>query len=1143
MRMMHVRSAAAVAAAVALVFTPLATYGQVTTGTILGTISDSSGQVVPGAHVTIREVNRGTTVGHVTDTSGSYTAPFLVPGTYAVEVQLDGFRRWVRTGIVVQVNDRVRVDAALEVGGLEETTIVTASLPIVRADSSEIGTVIEERAIKELPLNGRNFAALVYLTPGITPGQAGENLSGASTFNPRGASNFNALGHQANTNAWLIDGIDNNEYTFNTVMVSPSVEQVREFKVLSGVFPAEFGRGAGVVSVSTKSGTNELRGTVFEYVRDDRFDARNFFVRKTALPDGGFRVDPKPPFSRNQFGAALGGAVVIPGFYNGRNKTFFFADYAGLQEERGLTFVNTVPTAAARIGDFSDFRDRNGNLIVIYDPLTTRLNPTFDRSRPVSASNPQFLRDPFPGNRIPQNRLHPVGTNIASIYPLPNGPGNFDNYISTANRDISDNVFSGRIDHRVSEKSSFFVRFNWGRFALDAPQGQAQCCLPTPPEAAARFDLGPWVAGIQNTRLTTHGAAFNHSWVLRNNLINEIRTGYARTVPFTFQSDFGRRAAESLGIHGINVTEFTTGLPNLNIADFTGLSGGPAFLPVNPKQFHYQVENALVWLKGRHSFKFGYRFVDRWPSPFTNTDTRGSITFGRSFVNNPATNTGGTGLAGALLGYINSASRGFLVEPYTLRTQEHGAFVQDDFKVNRRFTVNAGLRYEVFRADTEENDRLTNFDPVNLRLIYAGEDGASRSVNKKTQMGNLAPRLGLTYDLLGDGRTILRSGFGVTYFPVQASASNLLGQQVPYTISQNVSTETNPLDFGRVPTIDNPFPPIAPVKPRSTAELNAANPRVLGHSFENETSYAQQWHLGVERQLFPTMAVELTYAGSAGKNLLFCYNPNEVQPGLGTQASRRLTQPLSNLSNMVQCDPRNRSTYHSGQLKVTQRFTSGLQFLVSYTYGKSLDYGGSAASGGGAVGNPQTVTNLAAGKGPSGFDVRHRAVMSYVYELPWGPGRRWLDGGGVLGAVVGGWQLAGITTLTTGRPFTVFLAQGVNNGAPSWPNRTGSGRLDNPSVDLWFNTADFVAPPANTYGDSGRGILYAPGHVNVDTSLSKRFTVFGRSNAEFRWDAFNLFNHPGFGFPNASIGSPTAGRITSTVVDNRSMQFALKFNF
>jgi hypothetical protein len=1125
----------------ALAMAPAAA-AQVSTGTIVGTVRDADG-VIPGATVIVREVTRGTSNTYQTDETGSYTAPFLVPGTYAVEVSVQGFNKWVREGIVLQVNQRARVDATLEVGTLVETTTVVAVAPLLRTDSSEVGTVIEERAIKELPLNGRNFATLVYLTPGVTPGQANENLSGASTFNPRGASNFNALGHQANANAWLIDGIDNNEYTFNTVIIAPSVEQVREFKVLSGVFSAEFGRGAGVVSVATKSGSNTLHGTAFEYVRNDAFDARNFFVRKVQRPDGSLQVDPKPPLDRHQFGGAVGGAVVIPGLYDGHNRTFFFADYAGLREKRGQVFVNTVPTALTRAGNFSDFRDNNGNLITIYDPLTTRPNPNFDPARPVSAANPEFLRDPFPGNIIPPDRIHPVGRNIASIYPAPNGPGNFNNYTSTVNRDTTDHVFSGRVDHRVSDKDSFFGRFNWGRFKLDAPQGQAACCLPTPADAAARFDLGPYVAGIQNTRLTTHGAAFNYSRAISAAFVNEFRVGYAKTVPFTFQSDFGIRAAESLGIRGINVTEFTTGLPNINIADLTGISGGPAFLPVNPKQFHWQIEDALVWLKGRHQLKFGYRLVDRYPSPFTNTDTRGTINFNRNYTNNPVTNAGGSGIASLLTGYINSAARGFLLEPYTLRTQEHGLFVQDDFKVSPRFTINAGLRYEIFGAETEEDDRIVNFDPVNLRLIYAGEDGASASVNKKTRYGNVAPRLGLTYDLFGDATTILRSGFALTYFPEQPSASNMVGQQVPYTISQNVNFPTNPTNFGAVRTIDNPFPAIVQVQPRTTAELQAANPRVLGHSFENETPYAEQWHLGIERQLFSAMAVELTYAGSAGKHIVFCYNPNEVQPGIGSQESRRLLQPLNRLNNMVQCDPRNRSTYHSGQLKVTQRFSAGLQFLGSYTYGKALDYGGSAASGGGAVGNPQTVTNLAAGHGPSGFDVRHRAVISWVWQLPWGTEGRWLREGGLLGAVVGGWQFAGISTMTTGRPFTVFMQNGVNNGAPSWPNRIGSGELDNPSVDLWYNPRDFMAPPPNTYGNTGRGILYAPGHINFDTSLSKRFTVAGRANAEFRWDAFNLFNHPGFGFPNQNFDSPTAGRITSTIVDNRSMQFSLKFNF
>jgi Carboxypeptidase regulatory-like domain/TonB-dependent Receptor Plug Domain len=1103
---------------------------QVTTGSIVGTVSDTQGQVVPGATVVIKEVGKQTSTTVVTDANGSYTAPFLNPGTYEVEVELTGFKKYVRQGITVQVNDRARVDASLEVGQLTEVTTVIAAAPLVRTESSEVGTVIEEKAIRELPLNGRNFASLVYLVPGITPGQQGENLSGASTFNPRGASNFNALGQQANTNGWLVDGIDNNEFTFNTVIVAPSVESVREFKVLNGVFSAEFGRGAGVVSVSTKSGSNELRGTVFDFIRNDVFDAHSYFAQRTRAD--GSEV-PKPPLRRHQFGGAIGGPLNLPG-YKGTNRTFFFADYSGLKETRGLSFVNTVPTEKVRNGDFSEFvNPTTGQLIVIYDPNTTRPDP----ARPGG-----FLRDPFPGNIIPQGRINAVGSNVASIYPLPNQPGNFNNYLSTANREITENQVTGRVDHRLSDNDSFFVRFTYGKFKLDAPQGQSACCLPTPEQAAARFDLGPFVAGIQNTRLTTHGLAFNHTKIIGSGFVNEFRFGYARTLPFTTQSDYGTQAATSLGIQGINVNEITTGLPNINIADFTGISGGPAFLPVNPKQIHYQFEDALVQVKGRHQLKYGYRFVWRTPSPLTHDNTRSNLNINRNFVNNPANNTGGSGMATLLLGFVNNGSRGFLQETYVLDVYEHGAFIQDDFKLRNNITVNAGLRYEIFTPGVERDNKLTNYDPVGKRFIYAGQDGATRAANKKTQFGNWAPRLGIAWDLSGNATTVLRTGYGITYFPMPHAAGNMIGLQVPYAISQNFNTETNPLPGTNLPLISNPFGPIVPIQPRTTAELNAANPRVLGHGFENETPYTQQWHLAIERALFNNYMVEVGYLGSKGTHLVVGYNPNEVQPGVGSQASRRLIPELSNISNMIQFDPRNRSTYHAGILKVQRRFSQGIQFLSSYTWAKSLDYGGSAASGGGQTGGPQTVTNLNAGKGPSGFDVRHRFVFSGVYELPFGPGKPMLDEG-VMGMIFGGWQLSGIATFQGGRPFNVNLQTGVNNGAPSWPNRIGSGELDDPDRALWFDPTAFVAPPANTYGDVGRGVLYSPGQKNIDASLTRRFGFVGDSNLMVRLDAFNLTNTPYFGFPNSAIGSPTVGQITTLNGDNRILQLALKLDF
>lgn len=1113
--------------------------GQVTTGTILGNVRDGTGASVLGATVTVKEVTKNTSQTYKTDENGAYYAPFLVPGTYQLTVMRAGFQSQVSEKFELQVDQRARLDFTLKVGQVSESIEVSATAPLVKSETAELGEVVSERAVRELPLNGRNFAQLVYLAPAVTPGQQGENLSGQSSFNPRAASNFNALGSQANANAWLVDGIDNNEYTFNTVIVQPSIESVREFKVLTGTFSAEFGRGAGVVSVSTKSGSNDLHGNLFEFLRNDLIDARNYF---NAPPQ------PKPPYRRNQYGAALAGPVVLPKIYHGKDKTFFFMDYFGQRERKGLTFVNTVPTAETRVGNFANFTDTKGVLIRIYDPLTTRLNPAFDSTKPVSTSNPQYLRDQFSGNVIPANRINPVARNVVSIYPLPNAPGNFNNYTSSIPRTIDDDGFNTRIDHQITSKDNFFARYSYETFRLTAPQGQANCCLPTPADAASKYDLGPYVAGLQVTQLTTQGLALNETHIFRANLINEFRAGFARTTPFTRQSDFGHNSATSLGIQGVNISEFSTGLPNINVTDFTGLSGGPGFLPAKPRETHYQAEDGLAWTLGRHQTKFGYRYVRRLTSTYTGPPgggPRGDFTFGKNFTNDPVTNTQGTGLATLLTGYISGGGgRSILLEPYYTTNQEHGMYFQDDWKASRQLTLNLGVRYDVFVPDKEIRNRLANFDLANLKLVYAGEDGTSRTANKQTRWGNVAPRIGLAYDVSGNGTTLIRSGFGISYFPIMPSGSNMLGEQVPFIVSQTPygNIPVNPTDWTSIPTINKPLPDIVSVKPRTTAELNASGIGVLGHSFANQTPSQMTWNVNIEHQMGKSLLAEVAYAGSHGVHILFGYNPNEVLPGLGSQQSRRLLQPISNITTISVFDPRNSSTYNGLATKLEKRFSSGLQFMAAYTFSKTLDYGGSAASGGGAVGNPQTITNISAGRGPSGFDVKHRFIANYLYELPFGTGKRWASSGPVTW-VAGGWTLTGITTVQTGRPFSVTLATGVNNGAPSWPDRIGSGKLDNPDRQLWFNPNDFVAPPPNTYGNAGRGVLYSPGQVNFDVSFVKNNRFRERYNVQFRLDSFNLTNTPYFGFPNASIGSPTVGQITSTNSDNRDLQFALKFEF
>src|SRR5579885_73451 len=1112
---------------------------QVTTGTILGNVRDTSGAVVTGAAISIREISKGTVQNFQSDENGAYYAPFLIPGTYEVTVEKEGFRKEASKPFELQVDQKARVDFSLEVGQVTASVVVTAAAPLVKSETAELGQVVTERAVRELPLNGRNFAQLVYLAPNVTPGQQGENLSGQSSFNPRAASNFNALGSQANVNAWLVDGIDNNEYSFNTVIVQPSIESVREFKVLTGTFSAEFGRGAGVVSVSTKSGSNDFHGNAFEFLRNDLLDARNYF---NAVPQA------KPPYRRNQFGAAGGGPVILPKLYNGKNKTFFFMDYFGTRERKGLTFVNTVPDSNTRAGDFSRFTDQSGNLIRIYDPLTTRLNPNFDSTKPVTASNPQYLRDLFAGNVIPSSRINAVGLNVASIYPMPNGPGNFNNYTSSVPRAVNDDGFNVRVDHQISNSDSFFTRYSYETYRLSAPQGQANCCLPTPAAAGQKYDLGPYVAGLQVTDLTTQGLAINETHVFRANLINEFRGGFARTNPFTRQSDMGHNAATSLGIQGVNISQYSSGIPGIDVNDFTGLSGGPGFLPANPRETHWQLEDGVSWTLGRHQTKFGYRYVRRMTSPYTGPPgggPRGNLLFGRNFPNDPVTNTQGTGMATLLLGYISGGSgRSILLEPYYTTNQDHSWYFQDDWKASRRLTLNLGVRYDIFIPDREIRNRLVNFDRSLLQLVYAGENGVSDTANKQTRYGNVGPRVGLAYDVSGDGKTVIRSGYAISYFPEMPSGSNLIGEQVPYVVSQTPygNIPVNPTNWAVIPTIDHPFPAIQTVKPRTAAELNANPVGVLGHSFRNETPSMMTWNFNIERQINQSMVAEVAYAGSHSTHLLFGYNPNEIQPGIGSQQSRRLLQPIANVSSISVFDPMNSSSYHGLSTKLEKRFSSGLQFLVAYTYAKNLDYAGSAASGGGAVGNPQTITNLRAGRGPSGFDVKHRFVASYLYELPFGKGQRWVNSGPARW-IVGGWALSGITTLSTGRPFTVYLAQGVNNRAPSWPNRIGPGTLSNADRQLWFNPNDFAAPPPNTYGNSARGVLYSPGQVGFDVSFVKNNRIGERFNVQFRLDSFNLTNSPYFGFPDANIGSRTVGQITTTNSDNRDLQFGLKFEF
>jgi outer membrane receptor protein involved in Fe transport len=1131
--------------------------GQATAGSVLGTVRDSTSAVVPGATVTITDVGKGTKKSMKTDATGNYSFPSLIPGTYSISVEMNGFKRSVRQNFQLDIDQKADLDFTLEPGGASETVEVTTAAPLIKVDSSELGDVVSEQQVHNLPLNGRNFAQLVYLVPGVTQGQAGENLSGSSSFNPRAASNFNALGSQANMNSWLVDGIVDNEWTFNTVMVQPSVASVGEFKVLTGSYSAEYGGGSGVVSTSTRSGANSLHGDIFLYLRNSALDARNYFAR--------VGVSQKPAYRRGQYGANVGGAIK-------KDKLFYFADYYGQHSLKGITNLNSVPTDPERIGDFSNYRDSAGNLIPIYDPLTT-ISTT-------SGGKTTFTRTQFMGcdgvhpNVICPTRLNQTGLNVASIYPEPQTAGSLNNYVSTANQLIDDNGGNVRIDYHHSDKDTLFGRWSYEKFIQSTPNpltgGQGTCCLPPNPAAAKKFDLGPFVAGTQNTTLIAQGLAIDETHFFNSHLFNEYRMGYARTNPFTFQSDYGHNASTSLGMAGLNVSPYTTGLPNITIggscgSEFTCIQGGTAFLPAHPRQTDIQFEDTISLNKAKHSLKFGFRYVRVMASPFTNTTTRGGLTFNDNYTNSGTTAVGGSGLAGILLGFPNTGSRNFLVVPYYVTNDQYAYFLQDDWKVTDRLTLNLGIRHDFFTPDTEKDNKLANFDFSKMAFVFAGQNGTSRSAGIKMRYWNIGPRFGFAYDLDGKGITVVRGGVGITYFPGPFSASNELGQNPPFTVSQTFaisSTFPLPSNFapGNIctaanisnscqPVIDNVFPQgvvaLSYATLTNTASLNAAAPAIVAHSMLNQTPSMQTWTFGIQRQ-FLAGVTEIAYAGSHSAHLTYSYNPNEVgliQPGGPTSTMlRRLIQPLNSISTWAQLDPINSSNYEGLQVKYTKRYTHGLMALISYTFSKSLDYGGSAASGGGSAGNPQTVTNLRAGYGASGFDQKHRLVSSVNYDLPFGPGKKFVNEG-VASHILGGFEVDAITTYASGPPFTVTLNSGVNSGSPSWPDRVGSGKIDHGNPQRFFDTSAFVAPTANTYGNSARSVLYGPSTKSWDISLQRRITLHESKSIILRFDAFNAFNTPNFATPNAAIGGANAGKILGTINDNRDLQGSATFHF
>ena len=1049
------------------------------TGQINGIVTDASGGVLPG--VTIEAISAATSAvrSAVSGSDGLYTIPLIPPGNYTVKASLPGFRTAQRENVRVTVTETARVVFQLEVGQLMETITVSAEATLVETSNATHGIVIDEQKVVDLPLNGRNFTQLGTLIPGVVAppgglgGQAGDATPGGFG-NTTGGFNVNGMRNQSNN--FLMDGATNND-TFNTGFVlRPPPDAIEEFKILTHAFSAEYGRNAGsVVNVVTKSGSNRLTGSLWEFNRDDALQARNFFAPQT---------QPKPELKQNQFGGALGGPLL-------RNRLFGFGFYEGYRNDSGITQNILVLSEAQRAGDFSGGA-------AIRDPLTGQ---------------------PFPGNVIPSNRISPPAAQLLRDFvPLPNSPGN--RYIASPTVSDVRDMFGARFDYHLGSNQTILARYM--RSSTDRMT----------PRIVAPID--------QRALATLQDALVSHNFVLSSNVINQARFSVNRiTANPAVTSGLSPRA---YGINFANTNPLAAGLPSISVSGFFG--GGNAALgdaqqPFVDRVNHvWQAANDLTWIAGRHSLKFG-------------ADVRREA-MRIAFINRP---NGDLTFSGGLSG--NAAADFLLGLPAQARatTQQaiqegHGflfaGYAQDEFRVTSQLTLSLGVRYELPTPFVDKNDAISGFrsglqsqkfPAAPTGLIYPGDPGVPRGI-VPTDKNNVAPRLALAWDPTGDGRTSIRSAFGVFYDALAGQGdffqSGVLSPPFTPLIELNTPTPITLADpLAAVAGPPNPFPPAL---------------TIIGWGNEFKSPYAYHFNLGVQRQLSARLGTEIAYVGSRGHNLPIFI---EVNPGVFTPGqTARGARVMPAFALVRPTFPVARSWYDSLQTSVRMLPTRGLNFLASYTLGKTTDH----VSGLNIGGETRPVLPVVQGdeasieralefeKGPALFDARHRFVVSFGYELP-----RLDDAGPLVRYLAGGWQLNGIYQAQTGFPLTVTQGAVLDiRYMTSRPDVTCDPNDGPRTTAQWFNTSCFttltLAQTGERPGNAGRNTVRGPGFQRTDLSVFKNFDFAQHHRIQVRVEGFNIWNQARFAQPNGVIGTAPFGQITSAE-DGRIVQLGVKYIF
>jgi Carboxypeptidase regulatory-like domain len=1061
---------------------------QTPTATISGQVRDASGAAIPGVRVSAKNVETNIEREAVTSDNGDYTIPLLNIGSYQVSVEKQGFKKTVQTGVFLQVDQKARLDFTLQVGQVSESVEVTAATSLVQTDSASVGTVIGNKQVVELPLNSREFYGLALTAPRVLPPAQGSTLGFRGGFNVAGSSEV--------SNNFTLNGIDNNDTGINGPSFRPSIDAIQEFKLLSGIYSAEYGRNSGgQVVINTKSGTNQFHGTAYEFLRNQALDARNFFLR---LKPG----EKAPSFKRNLFGGSLGGPII-------NDKTFFFVSYEGLRLRQSVTSLATVPTATMVNGDFRAMR-----------------GPGPDQAL-GNADDTGRVLNPFSGqefatlNVIDPALINPIGQSLAKFFPAPTtatpaGRSPSNNYNFSATRRENYNQISTRFDHALSSKDSLYGTFNY----YDNPAFEPSNSL-----CGSRVLPG---FGC-NTGLTTQLIGIVETHTFTSNLTNEVRLGFNRLRQPRIQEDDVVDFVGQFNIPGtfFGETPFNGGVPQVSITGYSTI-GGATNLPQDRRDNTYQIVDNVIWTKSAHTLKFGGD-IRRFQSNLY------FISQGRGIFNFNATATAptsGNSFADLLLGLPTSTQRNPRGPSTYSRTSSFNFYTQDDWKVNSRLTLNLGLRWEMNTPMTEKYNTIASFDPQTGQIRAAGQNGVPENLFKY-DYNNFAPRIGFAWQPLGDSKTVVRGGAGV-FYNVQPAGNGLLGMlfnfpaRLPQTFN---STLAAPI------TLNNPFPGAVPTTAPTNGSLTMT---AIDENFV--TAYITQWGLSVQREVGSDMVFEIGYLGSKGSHLPLNRNLNQATPGPLQQIQSR--RPFPQFGNITWIESVANSTYHSMELKAEKRYTKGLSLLASYTFSKSIDNSpGISTSSSASSAVAQDTRNLSAERGLSDFDVRHRVVTSAIWEIPLGNGHK-VFGSGPLAYIFGGWQASGILSLQSGRPFTAVMSGDFSNtlNRNDRPNLIGDPNSGPKTVEQWFNRDAFQQTTTGSFGTAGRNIITGPGFQNLDFALSRNFSVTERFRIQFRTELFNAFNHANFNYPESTFNASSFGQIASAL-DPRQIQFGLKIIF